>query len=149
MKVCPNINTKEWKMMMDHLNGNEAEAYRAYIAHGYTIPPVISLTEFKKAVGLTSGRYSVTQQIKINKKIRVYNMQNGTSHFVQWSLYGTGELSTAEVRFNYMPVNKERQLDRDRRRKMIGYGYLQEVERKQAGLKTETFFHLFIFLQQK
>ena len=128
MKVCPNISSKEWKTMMSHLNQNETEAYRAYIAHGYTIPPVISLTEFKNAVGLTSGRYSVTQQIKINKKIRLYNMQNGTSHFVEWSLYGTGELSTATVRFNYMPVNKERQLDRDRRRKMVGYGLLYEVD---------------------
>ena len=128
MKVCPNTSSKEWKVMMGHLNENEAEAYRAYIAHGYTIPPVISLTELKQAVGLTSGRYSVTQQIKVNKKIRIYNMQNGTSHFVQWSPYGTGELSTAELRFNYMPVNKERQVDRDRRRKMIGYGLLQDVE---------------------
>ena len=128
MKICPNISSKEWKVMMSHLNQNETEAYRAYIAHGYTIPPVMSLTEFKNTVGLTSGRYSNTQQIKINKKIRLYNMQNGTSHFVNWMPYGTGELSTAEIRFNYMPVNKERQIDRDRRRKMIGYGLLQDIE---------------------
>lgn len=128
MKVCPNTASKEWKMMVEHLNGSEAEAYRAYIAHGYTIPPVIPITQFRHIVGLTSGRYSVTQQIRIHKKIRRYNEQNGTSHYVKWTPYGSGELSTAEIRMNYMPVNKKEQRDRDRRRKMIGYGYLEDVE---------------------
>lgn len=128
MKVCPNINTKEWKMMLDHLNGDEKAAYRAYIAHNFTIPPVISMGEFKRIVGLTSGKYSVTQQIKINKRIRKYNQDNGTSHFVKYLPYGTGEVSIAEIHFNYLPVNKIEQLDRDRRRRMEGYGFLEDVD---------------------
>ena len=128
MRACPNTNTKEWKMLMSHLEENEAEAYRAYIAHGYTIPPVITKSELKQAIGLTSAVYSSDRQIAINKKLRIYNEKNGTSHFVEYTPIGSGDVSSANIRFNYLPVNRKRQAERDRRRDMVEYGYLQDAE---------------------
>jgi hypothetical protein len=124
MKVCPNTNTQEWKNMVAHVG--EREAYRAYIAHNYTIPNAISLTNLKKKVGLTIGRYSPKQQMNINRKIRQFNKENGTSHFVSYKPYGANTF-TAELELNYLPVNKEQQADRDRRKQMLGYGMLEDV----------------------
>lgn len=128
IRICPNTSSKEWKIMLNHLEGDDKAAYRAYIAHGYTIPPVVNLTEFKSIVGLTSGKYSVSQQIRINKRIRLYNQKNNTSHRVLYTHYGSGELFEAEVKFNYLPVNKINQAERDKARKMQGYGFLEEME---------------------
>ena len=128
IRMCPNTSSKEWKIMLNHLEGDDKAAYRAYIAHNYTIPPVVTLTEFKNIVGLTSGKYSVSQQIRINKRIRLYNQKNNTSHRVIYTHFGSGELFTAEVKFNYLPVNRIQQAERDRARKMEGYGLLEEME---------------------
>ena len=132
-EACPNIDTKDWKTLVNQVGG-EREAYRAFIAHDHKIPYVLQLSEFKKLIGLTSGRYSVAQQIKIAKKIRYFNKKFGTSHFVKFTKYGTGELSTAEVQFNYLPVNKKEQLDRDRRRKMEGYVGFEDYEKSSTVL---------------
>jgi hypothetical protein len=128
MKICPHINTVQWKLMVKHLDGNEREAYRAYMAHGYTLPNAIPTAELKKIIGMSGGRYSVTQQIKMNQKIRKWNEENGTSHRIKYTPYGSGEMSTAVLELNYLPVNKEKQADRDRRRKMQGYIGLEEGE---------------------
>jgi hypothetical protein len=126
MAICPNKSTKEWKNLENHVG--EFEAYRAYIAHGETIPNAVSMTELKRAVGLKGGRYSVQQQININRKIRKWNKENGTSHFVEYKRIGESETSTATLRFNYLPVNKQAQADRDKRRKMKGYVGLEDGE---------------------
>lgn len=124
---CPNTNLPEWKLIVNQL-GSEREAYRAYMAHGNTIPFAVSLSDYKRAMGLTSGKYSVSQQIQINKRVRLFNQKYGTSHFVKYTPYGTGELSTAEVKFNYLPVSKTAQAERDRRRKMIRYVGIEDAE---------------------
>lgn len=128
MLVCPNTNTKEWKMLLSHLNGNEEAAYKAYMAHNYTIPPVLPLGELKKILGLTSAGYSSDRQLTINRKLRIYNQQNGTSHFIEYKPFGSGELSYATLKFNYLPVNKLKQESRDRRRSMVDYGFLQDID---------------------
>lgn len=135
--VCPNVNLKEWKLMVTHL-GSEREAYRAYIAHNHTIPFVLSLSDFKRVIGLTSGRYSVEQQKRINMRLRYFNQKYGTSHFIKYTPYGTGELSTAEVRFNYLPVNKKAQEDRDRRKRMQGYIDLVDAESVESVSRPKT-----------
>ena len=45
-RICPNTSTREWKLMVKHTD--EHEAYRAFIAHGFTLPNAIPLTELKK-----------------------------------------------------------------------------------------------------
>ena len=113
---CPNKNTKEWKMLVQHLN-SEFEAHRVFIAHGDTLPTVIGMTDLKRRIGLTKKDYSVEQQMGINRKVRRWNEINGTSHFVQYMRLGESERFMGVLKFNYLPVNKEAQADRDRRRK--------------------------------
>ena len=124
---CPNKNTKDWKMLVQHLN-SEFEAHRVFIAHGDTLPTVIGITDLKKRVGLTKKDYSVEQQIGINRKVRRWNDINGTSHFVQYMRLGESERFMGILKLNYLPVNKEAQADRDRRRKMEGYTKLQDIK---------------------
>jgi len=124
---CPNKNTKEWEMLVEHLN-SEFEAHRVFIAHGDTLPTIISMSNLKKRIGLTKKDYSVEQQIGINRKVRRWNEINGTSHFVQYVRLGESERFTGVLKLNYLPVNKEAQADRDRRRKMEGYTKLQDIK---------------------
>jgi hypothetical protein len=133
---CPNTNTKEWKTLVAHL-GDETEAYRAYMAHNDNIPPVIGMTELKRKIGLTGGPYSNNQKIRTQEKIRRYNEKNGTSHNVKFRPYGA-ESYTAELVFNYMPVNKAAQQDRDQRRKMEGYGFLVEEKSQKKFTPSES-----------
>jgi len=122
---CPNKNTKEWKNMVHHVG--EFEANRAFIAHNESIPNAIGMTELKKQIGLTGGLYSEARKIGINKKIRAFNEKNGTSHFVAYTQVGESQSSRGELKFNYMPVNKILQKDRDQRRKMEGYQKLRDI----------------------
>jgi len=124
---CPNKNTKEWKMLVDHVNG-EFEAYRVFIAHGDSLPTVIGMTELKKKLGLTKKGYSVQQQITINRKVRRWNELNGTSHSVQYKRLGESNTFMGVLNLSYLPVNKEAQADRDRRRKMEGYTKIQDIQ---------------------
>lgn len=124
---CPNKNTKEWKMLVDHLN-SEFEAYRVFIAHNDSLPNVVTLTELKKKLNLTKKDYSVEQQIGINRRVRRWNELNGTSHSVQYKRLGESNRFMASLNLNYLPVNKEAQADRDRRRKMEGYTKLQDIK---------------------
>ncbi len=126
-KVCPHINTKEWKVMVQHL-GSEREAYRAYMAHNFTIPRAIPKAQLKKELGLTSTTYSKAQLIGIWRKVKKYNKTYGTSHFVQPRQIGESETYGATIIFNYLPVNKEEQLDRERRRAMQGYIGMEDGE---------------------
>jgi len=51
MATCPNKNVPQWKNMENHVG--EFESYRAYIAHGETIPNAISQNQLKKIIGLS------------------------------------------------------------------------------------------------
>lgn len=127
MKICPHINSKEWKLMVKHL-GDEREAYRAYMAHGYTIPNAITKTQLKNKIGLSHFN-SNEKLIGVHKKLRRYNEENGTSHFLDVKPTSeSNEIFTANIVFNYLPVNKQKQTDRDNRRKMKGYIGLQDGE---------------------
>jgi hypothetical protein len=122
---CPNKNTKEWKNMVHHVG--EFEANRAFIAHNETLPNAIGMTELKKKIGLTGGLYSEARKIGINKRIRSFNKKNGTSHRIVYKQIGESQSFTGTLVFNYMPVNKAAQEDRDQRRKMEGYQRLRDM----------------------
>ena len=123
---CPNTNNQKWKNLVNHVG--EFEAYRAYIAHDQTIPNAIPRTELKRTIGLQNGPFSPERQIGINKKIRAFNKKNGTSHRIVYRRIGESNSYKADLQLNYIPVNLQRQADRDLRRKMIGYTNLEDKE---------------------
>lgn len=125
-KKCPNTNDKQWKSMVAHVG--EFEAYRAYIAHDHTIPNALTLSELKRTIGLQKGPFSPERQIGINKRIRAFNKKNGTSHRIVYRRIGETNSYAADLQLNYIPVNLQRQADRDLRRKMIGYTNLEDKE---------------------
>jgi len=126
--ICPNKNSKEWIVMLKHLKGDVKEAYRVFITHGYTLPTVKLTTAYKKDVGLNSSKYSVSQMKKIAKKVKFYNKVHGTSHFVKFTPFASGELHSAFIQWNYLPTNKEAQADRDKRRKMSDYTGIENLD---------------------
>ncbi len=123
---CPNKNVDEWKRMVKHL-GSEDEAYRAYIAHGFTIPNAISMSDLKKQIGLVKGPYSSTRQVNINRNIGRFNKENGTSHRVKYTPV-TPTSYKAELIFNYLPVNKVAQQERNKRRNGESYIGVEDGE---------------------
>ena len=124
--ICPNINVPEWKRMVHHVG--EREAYRAYMAHGYTIPNAIPMSELKKTIGMTGAPYSSLRQSKINSRIRKFNNENGTSHQTKYSRIGETSSYKAELIFNYLPVNRQTQAERDMRRNGQDYIGVQDGE---------------------
>ena len=52
MKVCPNVNTPEWKFLLDTIG--EHEAYRIFISSGYTIPTMEELVSIVEDYKTTS-----------------------------------------------------------------------------------------------
>ena len=124
--TCPNINTLEWKNMLNHVG--EREAYRAYIAHDHTIPNAISLSGLKRELGMGKPPYSPQRQININRKIVQFNKANGTSHRVEFTQIGESNSYTGNLKVNYLPVNLEAQADRRQRKAMLGYTQVEDGE---------------------
>lgn len=103
MQACANKNSKEWKMLVSQV-GDEL-ANMAFVANGYSMPDVVSISDIKKAIGFKS---KVENFAGIAHKLRLYNAKNGTSHyFTKKLVYGnTWEL---ELKMNYLPVSTEKQ----------------------------------------
>ena len=115
---CPNINHPEWKRIVTHLNGSQFEAYRAYIANDHAIPASMSVSDFKKHIGLVNGPFNSEQQAGINHKLLLYNRENGTSHRIDYTIIGnSGRQSKATLIHNYLPLSIERQTERRNRRR--------------------------------
>ena len=104
--ICPNINTKEWKMLVSQTG--EDLANMAFVANDYNIPDVKTLTDIKKAIGFKPKTENFAG---IGRKLRKYNAKNGTSHsFTKVKIYGnTFQLTLFP---NYLPVNLEKQRQR-------------------------------------
>jgi hypothetical protein len=124
--ICPNINVPEWKRMIHHVG--EREAYRAYMAHGYTIPNAVTMSSLKKTIGLTGAPYTSLRQAKINDRIRKFNNENGTSHQIKYTQIGESNSFRGELIFNYLPVNKQLQAERDMRRNGQDYIGVEDGE---------------------
>lgn len=103
MQACANKNSKEWKTLIDQVG--EELANMAFVANGYEIPNIVSITDIKQNIGFKS---KVENYAGIAHKLRLYNAKNGTSHyFIKKLVYGnTWEL---ELKLNYLPVNIEKQ----------------------------------------
>ena len=125
MAHCPNKNVPEWKTMVKHVG--EREAYRAYMAHNFTIPNAVPTSELKQHISLVRGPFSEQRKTNINRNIRRWNKENGTAHNIDW-VPVTLTSSRAEINFNYLPVNKEVQAERDRRRSGKEYTGVEDGE---------------------
>lgn len=102
-QACPNKNSKEWNLLVEQVG--EELAHMSFVANGYSIPDVVSVSEIKKAI---SFKEKVETFAGIAKRLRSYNAQNGTSHyFTKKLVYGnTWQL---DLKLNYLPVNIEKQ----------------------------------------
>ncbi len=110
---CPIKSTKEWKMLVKQVGENLADI--TYVSYNYNIPDVKSISEIKKAIGFKS---TVENLAPISAKIKRYNQQNGTSHyFTKEKAYGN--TFKLELKLNYLPVNVEKQRQRQAERSTI------------------------------
>lgn len=112
MEVCPNVNLPEWKVLVRQVG--EVEAYRAFRAHDFSIPDVVTVPEFRKIIKLTSPRISNEQKIRVQKRIKAYNRVAGTSHFVNFTPFGPTSWKVGGFRMNYLPVNLRMQQLREK-----------------------------------
>jgi hypothetical protein len=105
-EVCANKNSKEWKMLVSQTG--ETLANLAFMANGNQIPDVKPITEIKKEIGF---KPLVENFAGIGNKLRKYNQKNGTSHyFIKERAWGNTFRLT--LKYNYLPVNIERQRQR-------------------------------------
>ena len=102
MANCPMKSHPDWRMLVNQVG--EEEAYRAYMAHGNTIPTVIPRGDIKQALGVTRSVYSLQQKINIAKRVEKFNAINNTSHFVKFTQIGQSESYNAELQVSYIPV---------------------------------------------
>jgi hypothetical protein len=105
-KACANKNSREWKIMVKQTGETLAEL--AFIANGYRMPDVKTREEIKKELGFQARVEDLT---RFKTKLRNYNKKYGTSHYyTSKKIYGnTFEI---ELKYNYLPVNVEKQRQR-------------------------------------
>jgi len=113
MATCPNKSVPEWKNMINHVG--EFEAYRAYIAHGETIPNAVGMNQLKRTIGLSGGRYTLEKQKSIEAKVVKWNEENGTSHRVVLTQQGEDQTAFGTLEFNYLPMSIKAMQDRNKR----------------------------------
>jgi hypothetical protein len=106
-EVCANKNSKEWKKLVSQTGDQLANL--AFIANGYEIPDVRPATEIKKEISFKTRTENFAG---IASKLRRYNQKHGTSHYFTFRpIWGnTFELT---MKYNYLPVNIEKQRQRD------------------------------------
>lgn len=108
--ACPNKNSKEWKMLVSQVG--EDLAHRAFAFNNFTMPVVKPITEIKKEIGYQK---TLENTAGFQAKLRKFNQKYNTSHsFIARPLWG----NTVEIvmQYNYLPVNKAKQQERDLRR---------------------------------
>jgi hypothetical protein len=104
--ACPNKSSKEWKMLVSQTG--EDLANLAFVANGYRIPDVKTATEIKRAIAF---KPTVENYAGIAHRLRKYNEQNGTSHYFTMEK-AWGNTFKLELKYNYLPVNVEKQRQR-------------------------------------
>lgn len=113
MATCPNKNLKEWKTLVKQVGENLADI--TYISYGYSFPDVKTTSEIKKELGF---KPYVENLASISAKVVKYNRENGTSHyFTKQKAYGN--TFKLELKLNYLPVNLEKQRQKQAQRNTI------------------------------
>lgn len=112
--ICPNVNTREWKILEKQCGKELAMAI--WTSYGHKFPNVKTLTELHAEIKLP--RKSFLDDLPIlKKKIRLYNKKNGTAHSFSFEQIGESASIKIQLHPNYLPVNLEKQRQRDYQRK--------------------------------
>jgi len=107
--TCPNINTKEWKLLEKQVGTKEA--YRAYIANGNEIPTPQIPARIKKDVGFKDKVLSKVELKKLDTRLMYYNMERDTAHFIESASVADGY--NTQLVLNYLPFNTYEQIKLD------------------------------------
>lgn len=109
--ACPNKNSKEWKMLVSQTGDTLANL--AFVANNFQMPDVRPITEIKKELKFKS---QVENYAGLSARLRNYNAKHGTSHsFIATKAWGN--TFNIELKYNYLPVNAEKQRQRMEARK--------------------------------
>jgi len=109
MNRCPNHSSKEYKRLLKYYGTKEA-VYAVFIACGYELPQVPSVTEIKADLGFRSNASGLGTAL-IMTRIKEYNLKNNTRHSATPTK--TTEMSNhLELHLNFFP-NREFQEDID------------------------------------
>jgi len=104
--ACPLKSGKEWKMLVAQVGENLASL--AYVNNGLQIPDVRPTSEIKKAVGFKEYTEDFSN---IAQRIQKYNKTHNTSHYFEYTK-AYGNTFKLEMKYNYLPVNIEKQRQR-------------------------------------
>jgi hypothetical protein len=104
--ACPLKSGKEWKMLVAQVG--ETLASLSYVNNGLQIPDVRPTSEIKKAVGFKEYTEDFSN---IAQRIQKYNKTHNTSHYFEYTK-AYGNTFKLEMKYNYLPVNIEKQRQR-------------------------------------
>jgi hypothetical protein len=109
--ACPNKNSKEWKTLVSQTGENLANL--AFVANNFQMPDVKSATEIKKEIGY---KKQMENYAGFSARLRNFNAKHGTSHSFT-ATKAWGNTFDIEMKYNYLPVNVEKQRQRMEARK--------------------------------
>ena len=100
---CPNRASKEWKLLVSQMNGNDDNAWLLWKANGYSFPKALQTdNQIKKAVGIRK-EMSNLQVALMAKRLAKYNDKFGTSHSFKANRIGQADLYTVDLTVSYWP----------------------------------------------
>jgi len=109
--ACPVRTSKDWKLLESQV-GNDL-AWTTWMAYNEDYPPTLkSISDIKKDIGIPS-EINDSNKTNVFKKIRIYNAINGTSHSVKPEYVGESQRIKLMFFPNYLPVNLEKQRQRE------------------------------------
>ena len=109
--ACPNKNSKEWKTLVSQTGENLANL--AFVANNFQMPNVRPISKIKKELKF---KPQVENYAGLSARLRSYNAKNGTSHSFK-ATKAWGNTFNLELKYNYLPVNVEKQRQRMEARK--------------------------------
>ena len=108
--VCPNINTREWKLLEKQVGTKEA--YRVWATSGNTIPAPVQPAKIKKDIAFKNLVPNKTTATEVEQRLMQYNLDNNTSHFIEVSP-GPNNTRRLDLVMNYLPFNVFEQIKID------------------------------------
>lgn len=111
---CPNVSSASWKSLEAQVGNDLAWATWMYYEGDY--PTLKSTTQLRKELN-TPAQINESNLFNMYKNIRNYNTKNGTAHVVDTTRIGESQRLRVILYPNYLPVNAEKQRQRDYARK--------------------------------
>lgn len=110
--ACEFKQDSEFRKLSKQVGSEELASY-TYYAYGKAYPDMKTTTQIKREMGISSNVAYDDGVISNAIKVRKYNAKNGTSHFFTKERIGQSLQYRLEFHINYLPVNLERQRQRD------------------------------------